>query len=410
MPVFRGGFNRRGSPTGIVSSSGIVSGTVVDLTSTPVSGITITLTPPVGSAQTTTTNGSGQYSFNSITPGSGYTIRQDTTLDYSIGPSESDSYSITVNAGLTTTQNFVVQPAYATGQNFQQLASTAAAKGTISGGASTFPLVAGNLWYQRWPNLSAVFWNNDAQQSLTTDWPDGSKCWRFDWPDRSGSLPSYFISTIPSTASSAGSFPAGTNSKLYFRWTDFCSLGFTPGGGGNLGGGCEYKSVFIDMCSTVVGGVTSIQIEWENRNAGAPNDNIGVRMKMIARSSADDAYSDGIFPSSNPNVQCLDYQPAQGDLLNTANTWILEITGLGTTNITATLYRSKWTGGTPSLATQIITLSSNFYGAANCYPDGQVNFQAGENMNGGPNAACYRLFREIAVYKTRPNMYGTLAG
>lgn len=371
-------------------TTGSLSGTITDNLTNPVPNSLVSLTPNSGSVLTALTNGSGVYSISGIDTTKTWTIKNEPPFRWSIGSGQSYSASITINPG-SNTHNFSCLAALWT-RDWQDTTSTSNLKGSVDTGQSPHetaaPLSAGQAVYG-FPNVAKCYWsgNNEAQFSLGT-WSDASQCMRVDVPDRSAQSSSYF----PACQASASTASALSNkSELWLRWLDFWSLGFTPGGGGNVGSGAEYKSLFLDLGANV-----SIQIEWENRNGGAPDDLIGVRMKMITPLVTyppnPGAVTDGIFPGT-PDVLQKDYQPARGDLLNSANTWVLGLTGIGTTDTYATLYRN---------GTQIIQLHCNWLGNGN-YPTVH-NIQFGANFNGGPNAACYRLWRQFSEYFSQPSM------
>ena len=370
----------------VVASTGTVTGTVVDGSAVAVPGGTIELLLLGAAYATAIPNGSGVYTFSNVPVGS-YTIQQQPPLAYSIGPSESDSYSISVSGGATTTQNFVVQSAiysdnfstYSTDGNF-----------THTGGA----FVTGDF-FKAAPNGQAQVTIASANPSRNqfagaivcdlTGGFTGGPSMRYDFPAQPANCNFATPSDSDWTTASQprmSTYDIGSNPNMWWRVSQKVSASWEHGASAStnaraykfleftldkesppFSNNSRFGIYLFDGSPTPLG--TNVYCDWSDRVSGTSN-----------------------FISGSPG-QVTALGSTYG---GTYDTWVIGALGMGTSSGTFKLYRN---------GVLISTLSQTYF---NGITDAAITFALGANINNGPDDAQSRWFCEMGVYKSRPSL------
>jgi hypothetical protein len=344
----------------VATGTGSIAGTVGVQGGTGVPGGVVQLLNASGGVVSSFAVGAGgAYTIPSLAGGA-YTLRLQPVHTHCLGPSEPDTRSVNVTGGATSTQDFVVQPAYWY-DGFQGYANTAALLDNSSG-VGTY--------------VGAAHFLRPAGGPITLDptgGPDGLKAMRYDWPDRTG------VGCTGNEYTLAVEWYKGNGalqwSTLWARWTDKLSAGWHNGDAVNCGS-FSYKYLLLELGTTDPVGQIGLFI---NQDPTSSNDLL-LRGNPTVNGSGDPLFE-----------KILSLGPATA-WTGVWHTWVLRATGMGTTSGRLTL----WLDGT-----QIIDISGSlrFTGGPEFY-----SFQFGANINNGPDKAQSRWWREVGVYAARPSM------
>lgn len=366
----------------LAGDSLVVTGTVVDGSAVAVAGGTVQLINGGGTVvDTDTPNGSGVFSLTALVAGT-HTVKHHPPLTHSLGPSEADYHTVNVNGGQSPV-SIVVQTAIHS-DDFQSYATI----GDVTyGSVGSHSPTVGKFGY----NPGVVDSVNVAGSVIgdysldATGGPAGDKALKYTWPARPAGATSYFI------AMQFRINPLPTlGSKLYIRWTSKESSGFRVGGAGVTGSGCEYKFLFADFTQSGQSS-GSATLELENLTTN-PSASVGLRLKLI------DGTTYGSPWNGSPTSEAA--HGGSGDPVLTGwdgsyHTWVMEITGLGTTAQTCVIYKD---------GVAFLTLSSAPFYPSVTIGGGTLTIELGANINNGPDLSQARWFREIGVYKARPSL------
>lgn len=373
LAVVAGKFKRVRGVT--IAANATVTGTVVDGSAVAVPGGTVQLISGSTVVASATPNGSGVYTFSSVTPGS-YSLKYHPPLAYSLGASESDTYAITPTAGNTTTQNFVVQASLYS-DDFQAYTLSSQLQGTPS------PITAGHFFYHGGDTsyqIAAYAVSGGAHVGAIeldpTGGPASSKAMKYTYTGNPGGATSGDPNTVylgPRITPTPASMD-----KLAIRWTDNCSAAFTNAVAGATGSSREYKFFLVQTGPNGGSGLPQIGVYLEGSDASG----YALTMDVTDRGSN----------NINTNHAILYNLPS--NWRNAWHTWV----------IYAYYNGSNWTFELWCDGVKIITLTGAWLGST-INGTGSIIFpNIGEQLNSGPPADQYRWFREFAIYRSRPSL------
>ncbi len=383
--------NFTGFPTNATSISTFganslaISGLVTLSDTTPIAGGSVTATKDSITTYASIGN-DGRYTL--IVPTSGtYTVMIHPELAYSIGPSEPNSYSLSVTGPVT--QNFVVQAAL-WADDFQDYTTTA----NMETGMVAKMLPGADPSYINSVTLDGAGGNTEGPLSMKYDWPSRPQgalatrqyCKILDPLD-----PDYdpaYNGQVEYTVGCQNRFNpppliGGAGSNLYFRFSTKESANFTPG---------------EDVCLPIAG--ISYKFFLANIGPGDPNPRLGV---YLTKTTNDNVLPPAIYMDlvdrsggvTNSNGYALG-----NSFLGSYHSYVVEMLNLGTSSCTVNLYIDGATTPACTLTGPCLAPGGNTYGGAGqSWP-----IEMGANINMGPAVAQSRWWREIAMYRTRPSL------
>jgi hypothetical protein len=350
--------------TVVAVGAAALSGTVKDVSGGGIAGGTVEVVSGNTQIDAAPVSASGSFSLATLAAGT-YTVRLHPPITHSLGPSEPDTRTVTVAAGQGAAVAFTVQPALYS-DNFQSYTSSS----QLNSGS----VAPGNFWAGANHDIGGV--SNPQSISLDpTGGFNGDKAMRYDWPSRATAACTG--SEITTAVMPRLNPPPAGLKDLWIRFTTKESAGFAHGLPGCGGRSYKFFLVNVERGSTMGRAGTYL-------GDGAPASHLSTRLYM-------DLNSPGVALNSGTLLPMGGDQGWGGQY----HTWVIELTGIGTSSSVFTTYLD---------GKKIGTVSGAFLAGQTLGAGWNIMFEMGANMNNGPDHAQSRWWREFGVYTTRPSL------
>lgn len=340
----------------------------------------------------------GTYSFTGLTGGTQYRVRCDPRFGDCMGDSEPFDRAVTPTTGNMSTQDFVVQPTVVFKENFQGLSDSSKITGANAFSHGNIP--SGYYGHDGVDDdVGIQMATGSSEIQLTTDWPDGSKCMRYNFPNRNGNLGNYEIQAAPRNGVGNGGTtgPAITTQTLCCSWlAQYGVPVFKVGDDSQGSSACEYKAMFNDALSGG-GGNCGWLLEFDASTNPVTDGNIQLRPQLYddsgglsdphdANPAKHGTFSGAFAPSGTWN-----------GMSGAPHRFMALVTGIDTASAVYRLYVDDalaWTSPTRPWHFQVGALTTGWF----------QTWQVGANINNGPSQAQSILFRELQISQTRSSL------